>query len=276
MALFITYLLGVLSCASDLAVAQSNDTSYPVTVEFDVIFPGNNTYAPAEVFPFVFALQNRPAALPSTRIYIQWSRTKLDGSYIAGDDTALPFDNSPDVALDPYYIKQWTAWLNGTESAGTYVLAWEFSYIHCSDPSPGLTSASINDSLYFTIAPGAQQPDFATDLETCPAKNTTIEISGTLPYEWEAQFSPPRSVCAIFADSPPPANPCAARLDQAAASSIAAELTASACAVPFAETIFPSSCPPPAETTKESPGSRVPVWTRLGMGMGLVVAGLLL
>ena len=270
MGLFITHLLGALSCALGLAVAQSNDPSYPVTVELDVVFPSNNTYAPAEVFPIIFALQNRPAALPSTLLQIGWSLDHVDGRHIDGDAITVPDNSSSDAALDPYYVKLWTMWLNGG-ALGTYVLAWEFTYTNCSDSSLGPMGTTIKDSLSFNINPFARQPNFGTDLETCPAKNTTIEISGTLPYEWEAQFSPPRSVCAIVADSPPTANPCAARLDQAAASSIAAELTASACAHPHAYS-FPSSCPSP---TKESLGSRVPVWTKPGMVVGLIVVGLL-
>jgi hypothetical protein len=36
--------------------------------------------------------------------------------------------------------------------------------------------------------------------------------------------------------------------------------------------MFTSTCPSP---TEESPGSRVPVWTKPGVVMGLIVAGLL-
>jgi hypothetical protein len=277
MALFIAPLAGALPCVLGALVGEENNvTSYPAKVELDVVFPGNNTYAPAEVFPIIFALQGWPAALPSTMLGFGWSLAKLDGVYIAGDDSALPYENSLEGVSDPHYVKQWTAWLSEAESAGTYVLAWEFTYTYCPGFPPDLTAASIKDSLYFTIEPGAQQPNLGADLETCPAKHTTIGISDTQPFEWQMQFSPPRSVCSLIAHLPPPGNPCAVRLDQAAASSIAAELTASACAIPSSETVFPSSCPPSAQTTEKSPGWRVAVWTGPGMLMGVTVAGLLL
>ena len=57
--------------------AESTAIMYPATVEFDVVFPDNGTYAPASVFPIIFAVQNVAAAWPSTALSIQWSLVKL-------------------------------------------------------------------------------------------------------------------------------------------------------------------------------------------------------
>jgi hypothetical protein len=257
MALFTTLLWG-LSCALSPTAAESTvSVTYPATVEFDVVFPGNKTYAPAPVFPIVFAVQNLAAATPSTLIQIQWTLVKIDEYRILTDLITMPNTNSS----DPYYINLWTSWLNGTASAGAYGLTWEFTYNNCTEPgldagSDGLRRNFTRGSFIFTIEPGAQQPDLGADLDACPAQNAAIEITGTLPVRWDPPLQP-RHVCGILATEQPPATPCAARMDKAAASSIAAELTASACATgrstPPALT---TGCPPPTQTTEKSLGSR--------------------
>jgi hypothetical protein len=278
MAFFITLLWG-LSCALGPTAAESTVT-YPATVEFDVVFPGNSTYAPAAVFPVVFAVQNLAAAAPSTLIQIQWTLVKINEYRILTDLITMPDTNSS----DPYYINLWTSGLNGTASAGAYGLTWEFTYNNCTDPLPGL-DAGFNKlarnftrgSFIFTIEPGAQQPDLGADLDACPAQNATIEITGTLPVPWDPPLQP-RNVCGILATEQPPATPCAARMDKAAASSIAAELTASACATGMSTpAVLTSGCPPPKpKQTKESLGSSVPAWTAPGVLIGSLLAGFLL
>jgi hypothetical protein len=52
-------LMLVLALASS-ALAQT----YPAIVEYDVIFPRNDTYAPVAVMPVVFAIQNPQAGVP--------------------------------------------------------------------------------------------------------------------------------------------------------------------------------------------------------------------
>ena len=47
----------LLACCSSTGNAAS-DSTIPESVEFDFIFPRNETYAPAPLFPFVFAVQN--------------------------------------------------------------------------------------------------------------------------------------------------------------------------------------------------------------------------
>jgi hypothetical protein len=119
MALFITHLLGALSCASGLAAAaESNVASDPATVEFDVVFPSNITYASAEVFPIIFALQNWPTARPTTSLQIKWTLDVYKGHHIDDGFLTLPDNTTSDAALDPYYIKLWTPSLNGLTGGG--------------------------------------------------------------------------------------------------------------------------------------------------------------
>jgi hypothetical protein len=278
MALFITLLWG-LSCAlSPTAAETAVSVTYPATVEFDVVFPGNSTYAPAAVFPIVFAVQNLAAAAPSTLIQIQWSLIRNGQYRVLTDLITMPTTN----ITEPWYINLWTSWLNGTESAGEYTLLWAFTYNNCTDPAENfgleaLTGSSIEDGFGFTIEPGAQQPDVGANLDVCPVQNATIEITGTMPIRWDPPLQP-RHVCGILATEQPPAIPCAARMDKAAASSIAAELTASACATGLATpAVLTSGCPPPKPgQTKESLGSSVPVWTAPGVLIGSLLAGFLM
>ncbi|KAK4154151.1 hypothetical protein C8A00DRAFT_33105 [Chaetomidium leptoderma] len=231
------------------------------------------THAPAPVFPIVFAVQNLATAWPSTLIQLYWSVVRVGEYRVAYDFITLPNTNSS----HPYYINLWTGWLNETAPTGTYSLGWSSYYNNCSDPAEedfnGLTAASIKGDFFFTIEPGAQQPDFAADLDICPEYNATFEITGTSPIRSSGLSTQPRDVCAIVAASPPPANPCAARVDKAAASSISAELTASACAT--SPPVLTSGCPPPGQTSEKSLGSGVSARDAMGMLLGPLLAGLL-
>lgn len=275
MALLRTTLLWAAACALGPTAAESA-VAYPATVEFDVVFPGNKTYAPAPVFPVVFAVQNLAAAAPSTMIQIQWTLVKINEYRVLTDIIIMPNTNSS----EPYYVNLWTSWLNGTASAGIYGLTWEFGFNNCTEhgefDDDGLTRNFTRDSFIFTIEPGAEEPDVGADLDTCPAQNATIEITRTLPIRWDPPLQP-RHVCGILATEPPPANPCAARMDRAAASSIAAELTASACVTGLSTPpALTTGCPPPRQTTEKSRGSRAPALAVSGMLMRPMLAGLLL
>ncbi|KAK4157306.1 hypothetical protein C8A00DRAFT_29731 [Chaetomidium leptoderma] len=251
--LFIAF-LWALSCALS-PTAAAGKVTYPVTFEVDLVFPGNDTYAPAPVFPVVFAAQNLAAAWPTTEILLSWSLLDMDRRLFEENSTILPNTNSS----DPYYINGWTGGLNTTVPAGTYVLEWGISYNDCPD-SRGNTGRFTRDYLIFTIEHDAQQPDLTAVLKTCPVQNTTFAITGTKP---ERHTSPSRGVieaCGIISDTPPPpANPCAAKVDSAVASSISAALTASACAA--SPPVLTSGCPPPppdpTPTGDKNGGSRV-------------------
>jgi hypothetical protein len=97
-----------LTCGS---VAQT----YPATVEFDVIFPRNDTYAPVELMPVVFAIQNPQAAVPLT-LGIEWSIGRIGSSEdsLAGGLIDLTWAN---FSSDPYFVVLSTNQLNGTEGS---------------------------------------------------------------------------------------------------------------------------------------------------------------
>jgi hypothetical protein len=252
-----TTALWALSYALSRAAAAQDTVTYPAAVEFDIVFPGNNTYAPAPLFPIVFAVQNLAAAAPAIPITIQWVMVRMkDGERRAGA-AELPNTSSS----DPYYFSLGSTWL---QSAGQYALELGVYYHYCLSPNEtnngpwdGLKGSLLQESFYFTLKPGAQQPDLGADMDTCPVSVATLEVT-------EDRLREPHNICITTPDSdPPPANPCAAKLDKEAASSITAELAASICA---------AGCPWP--TTDEGLGSRASAWT--GMLMAPLVAGFLL
>jgi hypothetical protein len=259
----LTTALWALSWALSRLAAAQDTAAYPATVEFDVVFPSNKTYAPAPVFPIVFAVQNLAAAAPATPISIQWDIVDINDGRRTLGSADLPNTSSS----DPYYVYVGATWLM---YAGHYRLRLSAYYQYCPSPdddkansraSDGLKASLLQDwSLHFTLEAGAQQPDLGADMDTCPVPMATVEMT-------DDPLREPHSICAIpDSDSgQPPANPCAAKLDKEAASSISAKLAKSTCS---------TGCPSIYGDEDESLGSRVPAWT--GMLMGPLVAGFLL
>lgn len=267
-------LLGVPSLV--FAQQQGNPVKYPVTVELNGVFPRNETYSPAPVFPFVFAVQNLAAARPTTSMYIDWVFVKLGierlGSGIIRLDLA-------DLSSDPYFATLWTGRLNSSESAGVYMLAWEFRFTNCTTqaqnwPVEAKALFVEGGSVIFTIEEGGRTPDLVADGDTCPATNVTVGITGMMSVPFpKITSNNGRDVCGVIADTPPPANPCAARINSEVASSISAELTASACAT-RPPVLTGTGCPPKPTQTPSSSGSRVQIWAVPGVSFGGLLTSL--
>lgn len=218
---------------------------YPATVEFDVVFPRNDTYAPVELMPVVFAIQNPQAALPLT-LGIEWSIQRLGSSEgpLAGSFIDLTWAN---FSSDPYFVVLSTNQLNDTE--GSFGLLWVLHSGNCSEKSPGATQLGSNityNNIKFTTKNGAQQPSLVTGSDTCPKEYVTFNVTGTLPVADPTQYND-RSACAVVAEAPPAASPCALEVDDAIASSISATITASACSTPHP--ILTNGCPVSANKT---------------------------
>lgn len=268
------------------AAAQNRTAivDYPARVEFNVVFPRNETYAPAPIFPIIFAIQNYAAAAVSSTLEIDWSiREYVSGRYVTHGiihmDDIDPHHNT--TAPDPYYAVVWTSQLNATAAPNQYALSWEFSHVSCSGAVVAAYPADFNTTSHggyydvFTLATttNAKQPDVGADLHTCPGwYSAAFEINGTTPV-----LQPPkrsqndgRDVCAVVSEAPPPGDPCAVRIGEAAAASISARMTAEACAQ--ATPMVTSGCPPPLMTeTGTNLGLRVSVGGG-GFGMGLTGA----
>lgn len=277
-------LFSALATAANFASAQEHDTgvTYPATVELDLVFPRNDTYAPASVFPLVFAVQNLAAAAPSTSLFIDWSVAKPGDPWLATGSVRLDLAAWANVTENPYYVALWTEKLSQADSTGTYNLLWMLRFTNCTIDQPYYhmeepDASDVRSTTMFTIREGAQRPDFVDGPDTCPVQGLTIGITGvrdTSGFDFTGQTNGHRSVCGVVSESPPPANPCVAKVNAAAASSISAELTASACA--GSRPVLTTGCPPPSETNL---GSRIG-WGGSEMGLagilGLALAGIFL
>jgi hypothetical protein len=241
--------------------------TYPAIVEFDVVFPRNDSYAPVELMPVVFAIQNPQAAVPLT-FAIEWSIQKLESSEgpLAGSLFDLTWANFS--TANPYFVVLSTNQLNGTE--GSFSLLWTLHSGNCSAGNPPgatrLGSSTGYNNIKFTTKNGAQQPSLVTGPGMCPTENLTFNVTGTLPVVDPTQYSN-HNACAVVAELPPPANPCAIKVDNAIASSISATITAAACATPHP--ILTNGCPAPANKTSLAAQSNLG-----GMGLSGVVVGL--
>lgn len=216
-----------------LWTVQVGAATFPATVEVDLIFPRNDTYAPSTLFPIVFAFQN--AALASS----------LDPGFdlVLWDST---FTNASDPGLnlkwtnftnEPTFVYTHVSRLNTTADGAptSYSLSWAFGAGNCSNGGPRFIGGGFRDnSVTFTIQTGAQKPDLvaatANSASCTNASHFAFNLTGTLDVD-PAQYDG-RNTCAVLSDVQPlvPGDPCAVHVDSATASSISAALTATACA----------------------------------------------
>ncbi|KAL1891066.1 hypothetical protein Sste5346_007891 [Sporothrix stenoceras] len=258
-------------------------TTFPQTVEVDVVFPRNETYAPSAVFPIVFAIQN-PALAPSLDPGFQFElwqniahNNSLDLPNI--DLGSTNFTNATGSVYVYTYALNINTTSNGADASTQYNLAWSFSAGNCSASSTDSTEASsfgggfVFNNVIFTIAKeGGVAPSInTTDSSSCKDLSyLAFNLTGTLTVPDPAKQWDGHSSCAVFSDSTPnPAsgNPCAATANASVAASILAGAKSSACAAATPAI----SCP-----AKSAAGTIVPMtgrmagaWALLALAMAL-------
>ncbi|KAK3936205.1 hypothetical protein QBC46DRAFT_395595 [Diplogelasinospora grovesii] len=239
-------------------VVQAGATTFPATVEVDLIFPRNDTYAPSALFPIVFAFQNAALA-PSLDPGFDLTLWAVSGLNTTGYSPALDLAATNFSGSDPTYVYTYVTHLNAADdgTAASYRLAWDFSAGNCSDQGGGALKFGggfRNNSIEFTIQSGAQAPDLVAATASAAASCSNIShfafnLTDTLNVALPAQYDS-RNTCAVFSDVQPlvAGNPCAVQVGTATASSISAALTATACAA-----VSPVvSCP----STNAAPGGQ--------------------
>ncbi|KAN0108809.1 hypothetical protein V8E51_008551 [Hyaloscypha variabilis] len=247
-------------------------TTFPTTVEVDLIFPRNDTYGPTALFPFVFAFQNALLA-PSLDPGFDISLREITSPNTTGYGLALDVSATNFSRSDPLYVYTSITSL----PAAAYRLEWSFGASNCSDQGTFTLGGGFREqSVEFTIQAGAPLPDLvstATSPECANISHFAFNLTGTLNVPIPAQDDN-RDTCAVLSDTQPlvPGNPCAVQVSNVTASSIEAALTATACAA-----VSPVvSCP---KTNAASSGRDtgfagwVAVWG--GLGAALVVLQLL-
>jgi hypothetical protein len=222
-------------------VVQADPTTFPATVEVDLIFPRNDTYAPSALFPIVFAFQNAalaPSLDPGFELDL-WDLTSLN---LTGYSPALDLAWTNFSGSDPKYVYTFVT----HPKASSYRLEWAFGAGNCSDQggTVELGGGFRSNSVEFTIQNGAQPPDLVAATAGASCSNMShfaFNLTGTLDIAVPAQYDG-RNTCAVFSDvqSLVAGNPCAVQVGSATASSISAALTATAC-VAVSPVV---SCPP--------------------------------
>lgn len=219
----------------------------PATMEVDLVFPRNDTYAPSPHMPIVFAIQNAELAAPLNPTFF-FEFIKYGTNNSVGFNGELDTQNANFSSSDPYFVPASTSRLSNTDAEGTWVLLWDLSTMNCSRdtwsgdvPTRGYRRQS--NSVVFTIKNGAQLPDLVAatsgDPDTC-AKTKGFAFNVT---DIVSPYPEGRNSCAILSPNPPPATqPCGVKIDAAASSSIAATLETARCkGLPR-----PADCPAPS------------------------------
>jgi len=213
---------------------QVEAATFPATVEVDLVFPRNDTYAPASLFPIVFAFRNAalvPSLDPGFDLVL-WDSTMTNAT-----DPVLNL-KSTNFTSEPTFVYTYVAGLNTTADGAptSFILSWAFGAGNCSNQGGRLTLGGgfRDNSVIFTIRDGAQQPDLvaatANNALCTNASHFAFNLTGTLDVQ-PAQYDG-HDTCAVFSDVQPlvPGDPCAVHVDSTVASSISAALTATACA----------------------------------------------
>ena len=199
-------------------------------LEVGVVFPRNNeTYAPTDAFPIVFALQNAELA-KHLQLHITLStRNGPDLKTVFG---IRGFDlTHANFSTEPYFVYEYVT----ADTEGPQRLFAYSEWVSCDESGNQVNFIGGNSkyigyfSVDFTIKKGGQEVDLVAataDDTTCTGKvGFTLNVTDET-HELAASRRMPASTCAVL-DSPYPTTavgPCRVRVDAAAEASMLAEV----------------------------------------------------
>ena len=250
MRLFFPTARSLVAAALLASLGASADATGGGVVEFDVMFPRNETYAPGDELPVLIAIQNAALATHlnaemNLRLY---NLTELLLDRNDGNLFTQPLrtwgrwlKNENLTANEPYFmldVLSQTYELNGGE--GRWRLAWAVYWEGCA----GIAATTLspvnrwNDShrhVDFTIQRGAQPIDMVAgtaDGKPCPpALGVALNVtSPTVAVPPAASWTGDPSCAVVASDSPTPtANPCRVKVDSAVVARMSASRLAEMC-----------------------------------------------
>ncbi|KAJ5810486.1 uncharacterized protein N7503_002704 [Penicillium pulvis] len=223
-----------------LAFFTGTITNASDILEVDLVFPRNETYAPTEWFPVVFAFQNpeRARYLNPALGYTIWNLDDTNNSRTFLHD--LRWTNW--TGEDPFYAYQYFDFL---EDEGRWRVRWTLDWQSCDEDTFGgnpidakIISNSSTWSTWFTLQSSAPKVDLvaATANKTCPGEyGMTINVT-------DKTMQVPRGVtwsggdhtnhtCAVVASSAPTptSDPCQVHIDKTIVASMEASLHTRLC-----------------------------------------------
>jgi hypothetical protein len=205
-------------------------TQLPTTVQFDIVFPKNNTaYKPLYPFPVVFGLHNGSAAWPYV-IYWDWEILAVDidpsanniiatGGWIPG----IPGMEMPAPPQDTHLIIDPVNELINTTVRNLF-LRYSFGITNSCNETTGEVplehnlDVSFHQGIYFNLDPeNGEVPDL-TAVGPCAIPVGSIGILKDILHNG--------GVCPILAQEPQFTQPCALPLNSTVASQVSARMLA--------------------------------------------------
>lgn len=234
----IPFFVWALAVTTSTTFAQTT-SPFPATVEFDLVFPRNETYAPDALLPIVIAIQNPEEVGPlafGTFWSISWRANYTDD--IGNDSRRNIWTNYSTIGNEPYFESFSTDILNGTE--GHFTLKLELTIRNCTFRDPSLTFGyeKVYASVDFELRNGAQSPSFLTTKDSCPIGIASFGIAKTINQSTDQVAY--RDTCVTLADPAPKMDPCAVKINSTVASRVSASVLGSACSYGTVLTTCPS------------------------------------
>ena len=196
--------------------------------EVDLIFPRNETYAPSEEMPLVFAVQN-PHLVAPLQVDVSWFISPYRDYVNITEPSQFDSNSISSSDSDPYFLYNKT---DAANTEGIWEVTWFVNYGYCEGTSGEplfYTQNSTTSQVVFTVKNGAAEPDLtaATKKGACGTAIAAWNVTGTLDAEESADWGFDK--CAVISRKSPWAtvDPCAVKFDAATASNISASLNIS-------------------------------------------------
>ena len=208
-------------------------------LEIDVVFPRTNeTYAPTDKFPIVFALQNAELAKHLNPVIDSFVRNGSNSDSTFGH-SVRDLTNA-NYSSEPFFIYHYV----NVNTEGPYELFSSAAWRSCdkSGDQVAIADSSTNFAIPFTIKSGGQEVDLVAATATCsPQDGVAISVTDETHEVPSSLQGQPSGTCAVLASSSPTLNPCQVKIDSAAAASMSAVLHDALC----------KGVNPPADCPKE-------------------------
>ncbi|KAJ5781134.1 hypothetical protein N7457_006294 [Penicillium paradoxum] len=219
-------------------------------LEVDLVFPRNETYAPTDWFPLVFAFQNASSAQylnPSVEFTL-WN-LQDDNDALTGDHDLRGHNWTAENTYLAY------SYYSRFKKEGHYRVVWTVTWESCDKsayekgPTTGMIHNMTTWSTWFTIQESAQKVDLvaATANKSCPEEfGVVIDVTDkTMKVPWNVKWSGgdyTNDTCAVVAANSTATHlpdPCRVQIDKTTVESMEASLLARLCA----GLNPPSNCP---------------------------------
>ncbi|PIG69429.1 hypothetical protein AARAC_005233 [Aspergillus arachidicola] len=161
---------------ADAANDNNNNTNVAGpngVMEFDLVFPRNETYAPTQYFPLVLAARDSSAAWPSGMI--------LSMTIWPDSEDTPPWDSRINFpAKDPYFAIAGTNLTNGTEDGFTVIWSVLLQETCREDDSNTESFSSDEYNVRFTTKLDAPLPDIEEAVSACSESSLALTPSAWL------------------------------------------------------------------------------------------------